>query len=146
MSAGTRQPIERILNQLIELSKEVEFGGVPAHRHPYVRQTLIRFASDAQCVSLARYRALSAHLKGKPPGPESSFGKLFASELNLRMTMFAAEMLGAYAAIENDRPNRANRDLWVRRLLNAREYTIAGGTSEIQHNIIGERVLHLPKG
>ncbi len=146
MSAGTRQPIERIFNQLVELSKAVEFGGVPAHRHPYVRQTLIRFASDTRCVSLARYRALTAHLKGKPPGPESSFAKLFASELNLRMTMFAAEMLGAYAAIENDTPNRANRDLWVRRLLNAREYTIAGGTSEIQHNIIGERVLHLPKG
>jgi alkylation response protein AidB-like acyl-CoA dehydrogenase len=146
VSAGTRQPIERTVKQLFELSKAIQFDGVPAHTHPYVRQTLVKFASEARCVSLGRYRALSSHLKGKAPGPEGSFAKLFTSELNLRVTMFAAEMLGAYAAIENDPLNGANRDLWVRRLLNAREYTIAGGTSEIQHNIIGERVLRLPKG
>lgn len=146
LSAGTRQPIERTVKQLFELSRSIEFDGVPAHTHPYVRQTLVRFASDARCVSLGRYRALSSRLKGKAPGPENSFAKLFSSELNLRVTMFAAEMLGAYATIENHAPNAADRDLWVRRLLNAREYTIAGGTSEIQRNIIGERVLRLPKG
>jgi 3-oxochol-4-en-24-oyl-CoA dehydrogenase len=35
---------------------------------------------------------------------------------------------------------------WAHRVLGARQYTIAGGTSEIQRNIIGERVLGLPKG
>ncbi len=43
-------------------------------------------------------------------------------------------------------PFALGRGVWSYRMLGARAYTIAGGTSEIQHNIIGERVLGLPKG
>ena len=146
LSAGTRHPIERIVNQLIELAKHTQFDGVPAHQHPYVRQNLAKFATEAQCLRLGRYRALTSQLKGKAPGPENSFGKLFSSELNLRVAMFVDELLGPYAAIESGSPESIERGLWTGRVLEAREFTIAGGTSEIQHNIIGERVLGLPKG
>jgi hypothetical protein len=55
-------------------------------------------------------------------------------------------LLGPYATV--DAPTEAVPDAarWHHRVLGARQYTIAGGTSEIQRNIIGERVLGLPKG
>ena len=96
-----------------------------------------------ESLKLGRYRALTSHLRGKTPGPEGSFGKLAASDLNLRVVMFANELLGVMAVVEDGSDSAAG--LWMERLLNARELTIAGGASEIQHNIIGERVLGLPK-
>jgi alkylation response protein AidB-like acyl-CoA dehydrogenase len=143
LSAGTRHPVERTINELIELAREIEFQGVAANKHPYVRQTLARFYAEGQCLKLGRYRALTSHLRGRTPGPESSFGKLASSDLNLRVVMFANELLGAMAVVEDGSDSAAG--LWMERMLGARELTIAGGTSEIQHNIIGERVLGLPK-
>jgi alkylation response protein AidB-like acyl-CoA dehydrogenase len=143
LSAGTRHPVERTINDLIELAKGIDFQGVAANKHPYVRQTLARFYAEGQCLKLGRYRALTSHLRGKTPGPESSFGKLASSDLNLRVVMFANELLGAMAVVEDGSDSAAG--LWMERLLGARELTIAGGATEIQHNIIGERVLGLPK-
>ena len=146
VSGGTRHPVERTINELIALSQKVNFEGMPANRHPYVRQRLAQFATEARCLRLSRYRSLTAQLKGKVPGAESSFGKLFATELNLRVAMFADEMLGAYGTIETGQTGAVEGGRWLHRTLAARGLTIAAGSSEIQHNIIGERVLKLPKG
>jgi alkylation response protein AidB-like acyl-CoA dehydrogenase len=146
VSGGTRHPVERTINELIALSHKVTFEGVPANRHPYVRQRLAQFATEARCLRLSRYRSLTAQLKGKVPGAESSFGKLFATELNLRVAMFADEMLGAHGILETGAPGAVEGGRWLHRTLAARGLTIAAGSSEIQHNIIGERVLKLPKG
>ena len=85
-------------------------------------------------------------MKGKIPGPESSFGKLFATELNLRVAMFADELLGMSATVDKGSPGAVEGGRWMQRTLAARGLTIAAGSSEVQHNIIGERVLKLPKG
>lgn len=146
VSGGTRHPVERTINELIALSKQIEFDGMTANRHPYVRQKLSQFAIEARCLRLSRYRSLTAQLKGKIPGPESSFGKLFATELNLRVTMFADELLGSYSALDKGSFGAVEGGRWTQRALAARGLTIAAGSSEIQHNIIGERVLKLPKG
>ncbi len=146
VSGGTRHPVQRTISELMALSQKVNFEGMPANRHPYVRQRLAQFATEAQCLRLSRYRSLTAQLKGKVPGAESSFGKLFATELNLRVAMFADEMLGAYGTIESGQTGAVEGGRWLHRTLAARGLTIAAGSSEIQHNIIGERVLKLPKG
>jgi len=54
--------------------------------------------------------------------------------------------MGPYAQIESKSPFAVDNGKWLYKMLAARMFTIAGGTSEIQHNIIGERVLGLPKG
>ena len=143
ISAGTRHPIERTINELFELARELNFLGVPAMKHPYVRQTLARLYSEGQSLKLSRYRALTSNLRRKTAGPEGSFAKLAASDLNLHVMMFANELLGSMALGEDGCGSRAG--LWMERLLGARELTIAGGSNEIQRNIIGERVLGLPK-
>lgn len=146
VSGGTRHPVERTINELIALSRDVEFEGGPAAQHPYVRQKLAQFATEALCLRLSRYRSLTAQLNGRVPGPESSFGKLHATELNLRVAMFADELLGPYAQLERGSLGAVENGRWGYRVLRARGLTIAAGSSEIQHNIIGERVLRLPKG
>ncbi|MDO8431209.1 MAG: acyl-CoA dehydrogenase family protein [Candidatus Binatus sp.] len=146
VSGGTRHPVERTIGELIDLAKTVEFQGVPATSHPYVRQKLAQFATEGRCLRLSRYRSLTSQLKGKLPGVESSFGKLFGSELNLRVAMFADEMLGPYGALAPGSLGAVEGGRWMNRTLAARAFTIAAGSSEIQHNIIGERVLKLPKG
>jgi alkylation response protein AidB-like acyl-CoA dehydrogenase len=146
VSGGTRHPVERTINELLEPAKQSQFEGMAAHKHPYVRQKLAQFAVEARCLRLSRYRSLTSQLKGKIPGPESSFGKLFATELNLRVAMFADELLGSYATLEKGSIGAIEGGRWSQRTLSARGLTIAAGSSEIQHNIIGERVLKLPKG
>jgi alkylation response protein AidB-like acyl-CoA dehydrogenase len=146
VSGGTRHPVERTINELIHLAGKVEFDAIPARKHPYVRQKLAQFAAEARCLRLSRYRSLTSQLRGKVPGPESSFGKLFATELNLRVAMFADELLGPYGGLEHGSSGAVEDGRWTHRTLGARGLTIAAGSSEIQHNIIGERVLKLPKG
>lgn len=146
VSGGTRHPVERTINELIGVSHEIEFDGRLAAKHPYVRQKLAHFASEALCLRLSRYRSLTAQLNGKIPGPESSYGKLHATELNLRVALFADELLGPYAQLERGSFGAVENGRWLYRALRARGLTIAAGSSEIQHNIIGERVLKLPKG
>ena len=72
--------------------------------------------------------------------------KLCNSELNLRINNFAMEILGPYSQLEFKEPHAFDEGMWSYRMLTSRALTIAGGTSEIQHNIIGERVLGLPRG
>lgn len=146
VSGGTRHPVERTINELVSVSHDIEFEGMSAAKHPYVRQKLAQFAGEALCLRLSRYRSLTAQLNGKIPGPESSFGKLHASELNLRVAMFADELLGPYAQLERGSLGAIENGRWLYRVMRARGLTIAAGSSEIQHNIIGERVLKLPKG
>ena len=60
--------------------------------------------------------------------------------------MFADELLGAHGVLESSSLEAVEQGRWAHRTLAARAGTIGGGSSEIQHNIIGERVLGLPKG
>src|SRR6266478_357060 len=91
-------------------------------------------------------RQLTRQLKGLPPGPESSIQKVAFSELNLRMQKFAMELLGPYSQMLYEAPFAVDKGKWSYRMLAARGMIIGAGTSEIQRNIIGERVLGLPKG
>ncbi len=72
--------------------------------------------------------------------------KLASTELGLKIAMFAMELLGPYSTLEYNAPFAIDRGKWSFRMLQARGPTIYAGTNQIQHNIIGERVLGLPKG
>ncbi|MGH7916766.1 MAG: acyl-CoA dehydrogenase family protein, partial [Candidatus Binataceae bacterium] len=78
--------------------------------------------------------------------PEGSVLKLFGSELGVRIARFASELLGGYALMGAATEMVPDAPRWLNRVLSSRQYTIAGGTSEIQKNILGERQLGLPKG
>jgi alkylation response protein AidB-like acyl-CoA dehydrogenase len=67
------------------------------------------------------------------------------SEFNRRVSEFAVSLTGARGGYYVGDPEAVDGGLWARSYLNAFSATIGGGTSQIQHNIIGEHVLGLPK-
>ena len=143
---GGRTDMMVEVRQLAELAKKVDRDGRPAWEDSYVRQRLAGFACEAAALKYTSFRQLTSQLKGLPPGPEGSMMKLGTSGLNLRMQDFAMELLGPYSQFEYQASGAIDRGKWSHRMLAARRGTIAAGTNEIQHNIIGERVLGLPKG
>jgi alkylation response protein AidB-like acyl-CoA dehydrogenase len=134
------------VQRLAALARQVEINGRPAWEQAWVRQKLAHLLIESESLKYTRLRSLTRQLKGLPPGPEGSMLKLCGSELGVRIAQFASEMLGDYAMINEPSEIVPDAPRWFNRLLSARQYTIAGGTSEIQHNIMGERVLGLPKG
>jgi hypothetical protein len=136
---------EEQLARLRALAARVHLDGRPAWENPVIRQRFAQLVIEAQCQRYTRLRNLTRQLRGEPPGPEGSILKLFGSELGVRIADFAGELLGPRVLV--NRPSTAVPDgpRWYNRVVSARQYTIAGGTSEIQRNIIGERVLGLPK-
>ena len=72
--------------------------------------------------------------------------KLSGSELGVRIADAAGELLGMHVLVNQPSQTVPDAPRWFNRVLAARQYTISAGTSEIQRNIIGERVLGLPRG
>jgi len=134
------------VNQLAELAKQLLRNGKKAWDDSGVRQKIVKFAAEAYALKYTGYRQLTRQLKGIPPGPEGSMMKLCGTELSLAIAQYAMELLGPYSQFEYNAPYALDRGKWSLRMLAARGPTIYAGTNQIQHNIIGERVLGLPKG
>ena len=143
---GGRTDMMIEVRQLGALAQRVQRNGHPAWDDNYVRQRIARFACEAEALKYTSYRQLTRQLRGLPPGPEGSIMKLGTTDLNLRIQSFAMELLGPYSQFEYQASGAIDHGKWSHRMLAARRGTIAAGTNEIQHNIIGERVLGLPKG
>ena len=111
-----------------------------------MRQKVAEFYCEAVAIKYTGYRQLTRRLKGLPPGPEGSMMKLCATELNHRMQLLAMELLGPYSQLEHHAEHAHDDGRWSFRMLASRGATIAAGSNQIQHNIIGERILGLPKG
>ncbi len=138
--------LEPMLEQLTELAQRLPLGGRPAAQDPDVRQQIAAFHVATQALKYNGYRMLTRQLRGEPPGPEGSIAKLAGSELFIRVAHFATALLGPYGQIELGDRHGLDGGYWSRCALRSRLYTIAGGTSEIMRNIVGDRVLGLPKG
>jgi alkylation response protein AidB-like acyl-CoA dehydrogenase len=138
--------LDNNIGELVELAKTVRRDGRLAWEDDDVRQQIAQFACEVSALRLLNLRQLTRQLKGLPPGPESSIVKVVTTEINLGINKFATELLGAYSQIELDAPFAIAEGRWLYRMLASRGLTIAAGSSEIQRNIIGERVLGLPKG
>ena len=143
--AGVSNHDDQIM-RLVALAKDVPIDGRPAWEQAWVRQKLVQLKTDSESLKYTRMRGITRMLKGQPPGPEGSMLKLCGSELGVRIATFATELLGAHTMVNEPSEFVPDAPRWFNRMLSARQYTISAGTSEIQRNIMGERVLGLPKG
>lgn len=139
-------PVEAVLEQLIAVVKRAVTDRDTVVVDTSVRQQVARFYTELQAVKYSSLRQLTRQLRGNPPGPESSLVKLAASELNQRVVLFATALLGSAGQVVSGSEQAIDGGYWMHCALSTHLYTIAGGTSEIQRNIVGERVLGLPKG
>lgn len=91
---------------------------------------------------LTGMRVAAALVAGQDPGPEASVGKLLATDTMARTSETVRLLLGADLTVDS---GAWGTWAWTEHVLGAPGYRIAGGTDEIQHNILAERVLGLPR-
>jgi alkylation response protein AidB-like acyl-CoA dehydrogenase len=144
--------VERSVELLMEELRHAGPHGGPLSQDPFLRDQVAELYIDSQAMKALGYRGFAKFAKGMV-SPEHSLLKLFGSELERRITLAAIESLGPRgldldAPVGESRHGKGYRDFapWAVRYLWSFSGTIAGGTSEIQRNIIAERVLGLPRG
>jgi alkylation response protein AidB-like acyl-CoA dehydrogenase len=134
-----------VFNEIADLARSTIRNGAPATNDPNIRQQLAQFYVDLETMRFTAYRTFSKILKGGNPGPEGSISKLAWSELNQRMQEFVMALEGPASQLVKGSPYAVQSGRWQHHFLRSRANTIEAGTSEIQRNIIAERVLGLPK-
>ncbi|MHB1911242.1 MAG: acyl-CoA dehydrogenase family protein [Acidimicrobiales bacterium] len=124
---------------LIDLARNR--GGVD---DPVLRQRLARLYVDAEILRLIRLRTVTAQVKGEPPGAEASVRKALADQHGKDVMGLAKDLAGPFGMLSDHGPFGGESGPWAHGFLFSAALTIGGGTSEVQRNIIAERVLGLP--
>jgi alkylation response protein AidB-like acyl-CoA dehydrogenase len=131
--------LQTAVSRLIKLARDRG----QAH-DPVLRQRIAGIVIGEQALKLNGYRGLTRILKGGAPGPEGSIAKLHWSQIDQELALVATEILGPYSQI-CEGPWAPDDGQWEFYELLARGSGIRAGTTEILRNILGERVLGLPK-
>ncbi|MGH7323537.1 MAG: acyl-CoA dehydrogenase family protein [Candidatus Rokuibacteriota bacterium] len=134
------------LDGLVELARRMEKQGRVTTRDPVMRQKIAQLWIETECLKLTGARAITRLLRGEMPGPEASTGKMIWVDTHQRLQELAMEIEGAYSQLGRGSDWAVEGGLWQYTFLRSRANSIEGGTTEVQKNIIGERVLGLPKG
>lgn len=136
---------EKNITRMMAMAANTKRSGKPVIENPVFRQQLAQSYIEIMALKYHGLRSFSHQLKGGIPGPEGSIGKLLWSEPNQRLTEAAIGMQGPNSQILGGSEWSIDDGLWQYAYLRSKGNTIEAGTSEIQRNIIGERVLGLPK-
>ena len=146
VATGSAEAYRDTLDRLGELANSVTINGKPAIQNDQIRQRLAQLFIDLDALRAIGFRGLTQTLRGTMPGTESSINKLYGSELLQRITDLAQEIQGPAAKLWSDPALSDLEQGWSKLAAGSRAYTIFSGTSEVQRNIISERVLGMPKG
>ena len=142
--AGGIASMELNINDVVELSRRAMRNGKPAIEDPHIRSQLVQLMTESTGNQLMAARVKIPALATDWPDAIPMSGKLRSSELKRRMCQLAVSLQGANGA-RFVSEEAIDGGKWQRSYFNSFSGTIGGGTSEIQHNIVGERVLGLPK-
>jgi alkylation response protein AidB-like acyl-CoA dehydrogenase len=126
-----------LLTRAIEMSRA--FG---VTSDPLVRQQLADLVVRSRVAQYTNQRALDKIRAGQTPGPELSIAKLASTQLSVRLAEFVAGVLGAKLTADS---GEWGTYAWAQLVLGTPGMRIAGGSDEVMRNIVGERVLGLPK-
>ncbi|HWB67515.1 MAG TPA: acyl-CoA dehydrogenase [Mycobacteriales bacterium] len=145
---GWRLARTTLANERVQMSSGSAFGtGVdallqvmPEAADAVALDRLGALVAEARALGLMGYRQMLRALRGSGPGAESSLRKLIGAEHEQRVQEYGIELLGVDGATSEGAAGG-----WTHGFLATRCLTIAGGTSEVQRNVIGERLLGLPR-
>ncbi len=141
-------------HRLIAAAKKLRRHGKPLADSPVVRQKLGRIWAELEVERYNALRVLTQLERGEHPGAGGSLTKLSYSEFEKRFNELALEILGPYGQLTEGAPAELGLEIdtavgeqgtWAYAYLWSRAGTIYAGSSEIQKNVIGERILGLPK-
>jgi len=140
---GFQRGIRRSFERVVQAAKQRSPSGSKV-ASPILRQRLAQSYVEVEMLRLFGCRSLTRLLRTGQPGAESSLEKVLGSETDQRLQQLALEIIGPYAALWRDSHGLA-AEVFADAYLYSRSETIMGGTSEIQRNIIAQRILGLPR-
>ncbi|QKS00310.1 acyl-CoA dehydrogenase [Sphingomonas sp. CL5.1] len=134
-------------DKLVELAREVTRNGKPAIEDPEIRQSLARIEGYVMAHRYSSYRLFSLAAAGEEPGIVQLMMKLLLTETGHEIALAAQELIGDEALIEPAVAGTRGRgpEKWLDQIMGSLGNSIAGGTTNIQRNIISERGLGLPR-
>ncbi|HLV72386.1 alkylation response protein AidB-like acyl-CoA dehydrogenase [Actinomadura hallensis] len=155
VNAGWRVARTTLANERVGLTSTFQLGGdlpkllelaaaLGLADDPVVRDGIGRLACDEHSFNLLGLRATLKQLSGTDPGATANVRKLVAMEHGQQVTEFGFTLLGEEGALTGGRKDELRRR-WTRYLLASRAMSIGGGTTEVNLNVIGERILGLPR-
>ena len=130
---------------LVDLAKNTKRYGRVIWQDPAFRQRIVQLAIEWTAMRWSGARMLARMQKGLLTGNEASAVKNFQAEMRQRQGDLVMEIMGAYSQLVRGSKRAIDDGDWVYAMLRARGATIEMGTSEINRNIIGERILGLPR-
>ncbi|GAA2622908.1 acyl-CoA dehydrogenase [Actinomadura fulvescens] len=163
VNEGWRVARNTLANERVGLTSSFQLGGdlpklvrlatgLGLADDPLVRAELGRLACDEHAFALLGLRATLKQLSGTDPGATANVRKLVAMEHGQQVTEYGFGLLGPEGALTSHRPvhgaggkGTGLHRKWTRYLLASRAMTIGGGTTEVNLNVIGERILGLPR-
>ncbi len=134
------------MHDVLALARLAVRDGMPVVRDPRYRQRLAQSYIETEICRLLAYKQVSEVMRTGTPGPEGSYLKLVWSESDMRMKELAIELEGPYAALDRGAGPALDAGRWQYEYLWSRAASIYAGTSEVQRNIVAQRVLGLPRG
>jgi alkylation response protein AidB-like acyl-CoA dehydrogenase len=146
VSIGSADGYRDTLDKVAELARTVDLDGKPAIENDHIRQRLAQLFIDLDALRAIGLRGLTQALRGNAPGTESSINKLYGSEILQGITDLAQDIQGPIAKLWGENAMGDVENAWSKSAVGSRAFTIFSGTSEIQRNIISERVLGMPRG
>jgi alkylation response protein AidB-like acyl-CoA dehydrogenase len=145
-SIGTNVGTRHRVHDLVTWAREEAAGdGVSMlESNPLVRLELADRMVEAQVALMLSFRVADMQNRGLIPNHEASMGKMYSSELGQRLARTEMKLIGLYGTLMGG-PRSPRNGAISRGYLGAVSATIAGGTSEIQRNILAQRGLGLPR-
>lgn len=137
--------IERRLAILTKMAQEENALCDNGLADNYVADRIVGFAARVEALRQISAQATAAGIRGVSPGPEASVAKLLTSEVDQEMADFGLELAGAAGTLERGSVGAAKSGNVAQSYLLMRAATFGAGTSEIQRNVIGEKLLGLPR-
>jgi len=116
-----------------------------ASRDPLLRQRAAAAYSQTHILGLLGDKIVEAMVQGQDPGPEASIRKALADVQGQELMSLVKDLLGSEGMLGEQNEESEETDVWHWGYLFSRALTIGGGTTEIQRNILGERILGLPR-
>lgn len=136
---------KRELDKLIDVAADMPMDDGVVSDDPCVQEDLGRAIVEVDAMRLVALRSFSRFLNGEERGPDASIIKLYWSHAAQSMNEKAVDILGAPGLLDGNDPGAVARGAFGMSYLQSKAFTIYSGSSEIQRNIIGERLLGLPR-
>jgi alkylation response protein AidB-like acyl-CoA dehydrogenase len=147
LMVGNPSRSEALFRSIVKLARETTVDGRPAIESQAVQEWLASMESWLQSQRCSGYYQTTKALKGEPTGTLGLTNKINNTNFGLRIAEMALELMGDAALLDPNPPSGASRgtEKWMNQIMGSLALSIAGGSSNIQRNIIAERGLGLPR-